>query len=361
MWKWKTKLILLTIFSFALMPFCLQGRLASGFYFFDRQVNRKYYPEEFKTRILPNTALPFFYQKINPYFFSYQGSPSLSGLKVYLTKEEVFDHRNEKTLPEPQDMILATYQRQDYQKGAFEIFTRSMLPRFTKTLSFWIFDYESGHESFIYIKTQKRLKRYSLGRIEHRGWKNFTVSLDVFDAEEEPELEKIKFFNRKGRGGANDQDPLIKIAQIEAFSISLPSRDLYPFFTLLNEKDFMWQEEKPKESGQNGAFFMRLQKGRLWDQTSVISLFITLKNPVYLELYGNQGKTRPRFFALQTPYLLHEGRYRLDIRLPKELDQSENPRESEAFFWGIGVFPMTEKNPELKLEQVMIWPEIKTP
>jgi len=337
-----------------LFPFYnTQGRMASDFYFFDKQVQRKYYSHQFVTQILPNTSLPFYHQKITPYFFSYQGSSSFIGLKVYLTKEEIFDP--EKTTPQLEDMIVASYQRNNYQKGAFEIFTRSKIPFWTKTLSLWIFDYVSGHDAFIYIKTKKGLKRYPLGRIEHKGWKNFLVPLDPTLKDEDPILEKIKFFNRKVKGGANDLNPLIKISYIESFSVSLKSRDLYPFFTSLNEKVFLWQEEKQAKKGQGSSLFMRLQKGRVWSKKSTLSLFLTLKSPVYLEVYGNQEKIRTRFFALQTPYLMHPGNYRVDIKLPEELDSQKDIHLSDVFFWGLGIFPITEENPEVKVNHVMFW------
>jgi len=352
------------VLLFLILPICVFSRIAIDFDFFGKKVSRRYYPDEFKLKLIPQKK-PFLLQKIAPYFFSYKGSPSISLLKVSLTKDDI--HSLKMKAPN-EDIFFLSYFRESQNKGAVEISTRMEIPEWTKTLSFWIYDEGSGVDGAFYIRTEKGLKRYLFGKIKHKGWKNFNVILENYRSSQKTAIEKFKFFNRNFPGGANMPKVILKLGNFEAFSILKEEKDLnesikpIPLSSIISEGEEDEKERNNLKITKDSHSLYRIKKGVFWSKQEVLSFFAQIEKPATLEVYGSLLNNRNKIFALQSKVFTEKGKFRIDFLFPEELSKLHNRlEESGVIFWGFGIIPLQKESPDFTIERIWIWDKIKNP
>lgn len=286
----------------------------------------------------------------------FKASPSLFDLEVNIEKEII---KSKKLILPRQRVISVSYQRESFRRGAVELRMNQDLPKWVRAISFWVFDYKSGNNLYVYLRTEQGLKRYKIARINHIGWRQFIIPVDSYKRASFLRLEKVKIFNRKYKGGAFDFKPLIKVSRIEIYSHLLAYRDFLAPLDHMNIKRFIKVDENlTKKTAPLNSVFYRIKRGVFWEKNKVLTVFFEINSPAYVEIYGSLLLTRNRLFALNTPTLLKKGTYRLDVMYPKELAQdSPEWEESGTVFWGLGVYSISDKlKVDFKLKRAVIWP-----
>jgi len=330
-----------------MIPLFISGREAENSIFFSKKAERRYYSNEFPFQIVFQNNIPVDYLKLPCYFFSYEASKSLNNSKAALTKEDIISKEGE--ILKNQNMIYLSYERENFTTGAFEINTRQEIPHWSKSISLWLFDYNSGNEAALYIRDAKGLKKYSIGFLNYKGWKNFIIHLDSLSQEGKAVIEKIKFFNRKMKGGANDLNPVIKISNIEVFSKKILQRNLGPFLKDFEPGDFLFEEDSL------GIQYFRLNKGYFWDKDKILSFFIQSSEPSYLEIYASLPDQKNKIFILQTSFFNSIQNARLDFKLP---DDIKKKTQEGVFFWGYAVVPLKKGKIPLTVQRIVLRPEL---